>query len=114
MATSSTGRGGKAANDPVTGAPGDLEAEVARLKADIATLREQLNTTGEHSIAAARRVATEGAEQLRIKGEAAMDSLKTNADDIERQVTAAVRDKPITSLAIAAGVGFFLALLTRR
>lgn len=113
MATAS-GRSGKAAGGSAAETPGDLEAEVARLKADIAMLREQLNTTGEHSIAAARRVAAESAEQLRIKGEAAMDSIKTNADDIERQVVAAVREKPITSLAIAAGVGFFIALLTRR
>ena len=112
MAAASTGRSGKTAGE--NGTPPDLEAEVARLKADIAILREQLNATGEHSMSAARRAATEGAEQLRMKGEAAMDSLKSNADDIEQQVTAAVREKPITSLAIAAGVGFFLALLTRR
>ena len=107
-------RAGKAGNDPQNGSQDGLEAEVARLKEDIAALREQLSTTGEHSIAAARRAAAEGAEQLRMKGEAAMDSLKTNADDIERQGTEAVREKPITALAIAAGVGFFLALLTRR
>lgn len=107
-------RAGKAANGPKAGSPEDLEAEVTRLKNDIAILRDQLSATSEHSISAARRAAAEGAEQLRVKGEAAMDSLKTNADDIERQVTEAVREKPITALAIAAGVGFFLALLTRR
>lgn len=114
MATESTGKAGKNDNPSSIGRPEDLEAEVARLKADIARLTEQLSTTGEHSIAAARRAASSGAEQLRVKGEAAMDSLKSGADDVEQQITDAVREKPITALAIAAGVGFFFALLTRR
>lgn len=112
MATASTGRAGKNSNGPTT--PEDLEAEIARLRLDIARLTDQLATTGEHSLATAKRAASEGAEQLRVKGEAAVDALKSNATDVERQVTEAVREKPITALAIAAGVGFFFALVTRR
>jgi ElaB/YqjD/DUF883 family membrane-anchored ribosome-binding protein len=95
-------------------APEDLEAEIARLREDVARLTKQLSATGEHSLSAAKRAAAEGAEQLRVKGEAAMDTLRANADDVEQQLTEAVREKPITALAIAAGVGFFFALLTRR
>ena len=36
------------------------------------------------------------------------------AEDIEAQLIAKVREKPVTSLAIAAGVGFLFALLSRR
>ena len=111
MATASTG---KASKDDARAAPADLEAEVARLREDVARLTEQLSRTGEHTLSAARRAASEGAEQLRVKGEAAVDALKSNAGDLERQVTDAVREKPITSLAIAAGIGFFFALLSRR
>ncbi len=114
MALSPTGKSGKNDNGTKSGTPEDLEAEVARLKKDIARLTEQLSTTGEHSVSAARRAASEGAEQLRVKGEAAMDTLKSGAEDVEQQITDAVREKPITALAIAAGVGFFFALLTRR
>lgn len=112
MATAPTGRTSKAGNGPRT--PEDLEAEIARLRDDVSKLTAQLAATGEHSYSAAKRAAAEGAEQLRAKGEAAVQSLKTNADDLERQLTDTVREKPITSLAIAAGVGFFLALLSRR
>ncbi|TYR34922.1 DUF883 family protein [Mesorhizobium microcysteis] len=94
--------------------PEDLEAEIARLREDVARLADQLSKTGEHSYSAARRAAAEGAEQLRVKGEAAVESIRANANDIEAQVTDAVREKPITSLAIAVGVGYFLALLSRR
>jgi ElaB/YqjD/DUF883 family membrane-anchored ribosome-binding protein len=40
--------------------------------------------------------------------------LRGNAQEIEAQVVAHVREKPVTSLAIAAGVGFLFALLSRR
>ena len=113
MATAPTGKSARGGNGAKT-APEDLEAEIARLREDVARLTEQLGRTGEHSIAAAKRAAAEGAEQLRVKGEAAVEALRTNAGDIEQRVTEAVREKPITSLAVAAGIGFFLALLSRR
>lgn len=118
MATASSGKSGK---DETKAFPADLEAELARLREDVAHLTEQLaktgeqlGRTGEHTLSAAKRAASEGAEQLRARGEEAVDALKSNAGDIERQVTDAVREKPLTSLAIAAGVGFFFALLSRR
>ncbi|RUU28548.1 DUF883 domain-containing protein, partial [Mesorhizobium sp. M6A.T.Ca.TU.002.02.2.1] len=92
----------------------DLEADIRQLKADIEKLTKQLAKTGEHGYGTARRAATEGVEQLRAQGEAAFDTLRSNAKDLEAQVAASVREKPVTSLAIAAGVGFLFALLARR
>jgi ElaB/YqjD/DUF883 family membrane-anchored ribosome-binding protein len=103
---------GKTANDARANA--DLEADFRQLKADIDKLTKQLAKTGEHGYGTARRAATEGVEQLRAQGEAAFDSLRSNAKDIEAQMMASVREKPVTSLAIAAGVGFLFALLARR
>lgn len=92
----------------------ELEADIRRLQADIEALTRQLAEAGEHRIGAAKRAAAEGVEQLRQKGEAAMESLSGNARDIEAQVIASVREKPVTALAVAAGVGFLFALLSRR
>ena len=92
----------------------DLEADVRQLKADIEKLTKQLAVIGERGYGTARKAAAQGAEQLRVQGEAAMDSLKGNARDLEDQMVACVQDKPITSLAIAAGAGFLFALLSRR
>jgi ElaB/YqjD/DUF883 family membrane-anchored ribosome-binding protein len=103
---------GKTANDGRTSS--DLEADIRQLKADIEKLTRQLAKTGEHGYGTARRAASEGVEQLRAQGEAAFDNLRGNARDIEAQITASVREKPVTSLAIAAGVGFLIALLARR
>ena len=92
----------------------DLAADIDQLKADIAELTEQLKLMREHSYGAAKHAASEGFEQLRAQGEAAYESLRANADDIERQLTDTVREKPITSLAVAAGIGFLFALISRR
>jgi len=92
----------------------DLTADIEQLKADIAELTEQLKLMRQHSYGAARHAASEGLEQLRAQGEAAYESLRANADDIERQLTDTVREKPITSLAVAAGIGFLFALISRR
>ena len=103
---------GKTAGDSRTNT--DLEADIKQLKADIEKLTKQLAKTGEHGYGTARRAATEGVEQLRAQGEAAFDNLRGSAKDIEAQMLASVREKPVTSLAIAAGVGFLFALLARR
>lgn len=92
----------------------DIEADIRQLREDIAKLTEQLAKTGQHSYGAARRAANEGVEQLRAQGEAAIEGLKSNARDLEDQLTTTVREKPITALAVALGIGYFLALLSRR
>ncbi|MEZ2333963.1 YqjD family protein [Mesorhizobium sp. RCC_202] len=106
-----TAAGKSATADPNTA---DLEADIQQLKADIEKLTKQLAKTGEHGYGAARRAAAEGVEQLRAQGEAAFENVRGSAEDIEAQIIARVREKPVTSLAIAAGVGFLFALLTRR
>ncbi len=110
MATA-PGRPAKSDDNPTQS---DLEADIRQLREDINKLTEQLAKTGQHSYGAARRAASEGVEQLRAQGEAAMEGLKSNARDIEDQLTTTVREKPITALAVAMGVGYFLALLSRR
>lgn len=92
----------------------DLEADIQQLKQDIAKLAKQLAATGEHSYGAARRAAADGADRLRVEGEAALENIRANAKDIEQQVITSVREKPVTALAIAAGVGFLFALMARR
>ena len=91
-----------------------LQAEIRQLKADIEKLTKQLAATSQQGYGTAKRAASEGVDQLRAQGEAAIDSLRSNAKDLEEQVLANVREKPVTSLAIAAGVGFLFALLSRR
>ena len=108
MATAAAGKTGNGANAP------DLEADIKQLRADLEKLAKQMATTGEHGYGTAKRAAAFGAEQIRAQGEAKLEELRASAKDIEEQILASVREKPVTSLAIAAGVGFLFALLARR
>ena len=92
----------------------ELDADIQQLREDIAKLAAQLSKTGEHGYGTARRAAAEGVDQLWTQGEAVIEGLRTNARDVEAQLMSTVREKPVTSLAIAAGVGFLFALLSRR
>jgi ElaB/YqjD/DUF883 family membrane-anchored ribosome-binding protein len=114
-AAAGIGKGTTRTNDDLgVSSTSQVDADIRQLKADIAKLTEQLATTGEHSYGAARRVAKEGVDQLKAQGEAAIEGLRSNARDIEDQLVATVREKPITSLAVAAGIGFLFALISHR
>jgi ElaB/YqjD/DUF883 family membrane-anchored ribosome-binding protein len=104
----------KAADMNKSEMPDDFEAQIATLREELAKVKAQLASSGARSADAARKAASSGADQLRAHGEAALDEMRANARDMEQQIVARVHEKPITSLAIAAGVGFLFALLARR
>lgn len=81
----------------------DVEAltdEVKRLRADFAKLAELLRTTAEHA-------GEEAAEQARAAGERAWTGAKTTADELVQRI----ESRPVSSTAIAFGVGIFFGLL---
>ena len=93
---------------------GDIEADIALLREDIARLAKDISQISERSVKTAKRAASDGVEQLRARGEAKYEDLRGSAQDLEEEVTRRVREKPLTSLAMAAGVGFLFALIARR
>lgn len=92
----------------------ELRAEITKLRKELGDLARHVSEVGDKSARTARKAASAKAEELRSQGEAAYEDLRETALDYERQLASSVREKPITSLAIAAGVGFFFALLARR
>lgn len=108
MATAATGKAGDAKDYA------ELEAEIKQLKAELEKLAKMAQATGERGYGTAKKAAALGAEQLIAQGEAKFEDLRATARDIEDQVLSHVREKPVTSLAIAAGVGFLFALIARR
>jgi len=81
----------------------ELEAEIAALREEMAKLSAQM-----------KRAATLGVGELRQRGEMALQTVSGRARDLEHQFEDTVRERPVTSLAIAAGIGFLFALLARR
>jgi ElaB/YqjD/DUF883 family membrane-anchored ribosome-binding protein len=77
-----------------------LTEEVKRLRADFAKLADVLRTTAEHA-------GEEAAVQARAAGERAWTGAKSKADDLIQRI----EDRPVTSTAIAFGIGMLFALL---
>ena len=92
----------------------DFERQLAILKEELESVRAQLARSTERSATAARKAAYSGAENLKEHGEAALEELRAGARDVEAQLIATVREKPMTTLAMAACVGFLFALIARR
>lgn len=88
--------------DPQTGTP-DLNADIRLLREDIAKLADDLRKTGNRSVSRAQQAARESAEGLR-----------DSAEEWQKDVAETVRMRPFTALALALGVGWLLAMITRR
>lgn len=85
----------------------DLAAEVKELRAELAALTRRMGSIGGEA-------ANEGVSFLRERGAAMMDRLGESAHNVEDHLADYVREKPLTSLAIAAGVGCLSVMLLRR
>lgn len=107
-----------ATNNKAEATPGDavkdIERDIQALRDDLANLASQLTAAGKEQAEFAKDAAYAKADELRRRGEDAVERARANAEDVEAQIIDHVHEKPITSLAIAAGVGFLTALILRR
>ncbi|QCM02670.1 DUF883 domain-containing protein [Agrobacterium tumefaciens] len=92
----------------------DVAAQLAQLREDLANLAKSVKALGvgaSHELKAqAARVADDA---LTASGEMA-DSVRSEISSLNDNLTDQVQKNPLQSLGIAVGVGFVLALLTRR
>jgi ElaB/YqjD/DUF883 family membrane-anchored ribosome-binding protein len=92
----------------------DIEVQLQQLREDISSLAKTVAAVGNDKASEvkgkARRAANDAADASYQMVEAAKDQAISLEQDLERQI----RANPIQSVAIAAGVGFVLALLSRR
>lgn len=106
--------GKSTASDRAKMANEDLAKQIEILREELAKLSSELSDSKQRTTEAAKKAASDSVEALRARGEMAYEKLRQNADEIESELTKQVREKPVTSLAIAAGIGFLIALLARR
>ncbi|KXF76199.1 hypothetical protein ATN84_14970 [Paramesorhizobium deserti] len=93
--------------DGKSDASSDLQAQIAQLKEDIAGLTAAIGNLGSEKMHKAKRRAAETYESAYHSGEDAVTELRD-------QLSQTARERPLTTIAAAAGVGFLLALLARR
>lgn len=93
---------------------GDIDAQLQQLREDIAALARSVAAVGSDKASQyrgkVRQAKNEAADASLHMVEAARDHALSLERDLERQI----RTNPIQAVAIAAGVGFILALMTRR
>lgn len=89
----------------------DLEAQVARLNRELATLKKAMTKRGSAAYADGRETAADLYDDLRERLDEAMPHIRKGARNVER----AARDNPAVTAAVALGViGLLAALLSRR
>lgn len=92
----------------------DLQAQVAALKEDIANIAATIAKIGKNTARDATRSAASSYETAKVRGEETLDDIRLHARELEDQLAQSVRENPLTTIAVAAGVGFLLALIARR
>jgi ElaB/YqjD/DUF883 family membrane-anchored ribosome-binding protein len=91
-----------------------LEDQIARLQDDMKAITASLARLSEEKVAEARSNAKAQYKGLMKSGQHVVDDLGDQATAFEKQIADTIREKPLTAVAGAIGVGFLIALLSRR
>lgn len=92
----------------------DIEVQLQQLRDDISSLAKTVAAVGNDKANEVKGKARRAANEAADASMQAVDAAREKALDFERDLEKQIRAKPIQSVAIAAGVGFLFALLTRR
>lgn len=92
----------------------DLGASLQRLRGDLDDVRHQLVRAGGETAGAARDTALEQIAALQVQIEAVADEARRRGREAGDAVDRYVRDKPMTSIAVAFGTGWVMARLFGR
>ena len=91
----------------------ELEEQVAQLQEDLKAITSTLRKLSGEKANTAQNIAISEMQHLKSQGEAMLAEAQDQASVYEKQLKDTIREKPLTAVASALGVGFVLALLTR-
>jgi ElaB/YqjD/DUF883 family membrane-anchored ribosome-binding protein len=90
-------------------AQADLQKQIDQLRTDIKSLGQSLQRVGNAGLGEAQG----RARGLVEAGQHMMDEARDEFGAVEKQLKDTIREKPITAVLSAVGIGYLLALLTR-
>lgn len=90
-----------------------LEEQVSKLQDDIKAIAATLARLSNEKVNEVRDVAKSEARHLQRQGQHVVDDVQEQASALEQQLKDTIREKPLTAVASAVGIGFILALLSR-
>jgi ElaB/YqjD/DUF883 family membrane-anchored ribosome-binding protein len=91
-----------------------LELQISQLQADLKGIAATLAKLSSDKVNEAKDVAKGEALNLQRKGQSVLDDVQDQAEEIEQQLKDRIREKPLTAVLSALGIGYILALLSRR
>ena len=91
-----------------------LEDQVARLQDDIKSISASLARLGEAKVGEARSVANAKYGDIVQSGQGVVDDISGQLIAYEDQLIDAIRERPLAAVAGAMGIGYLIAVLSRR
>lgn len=92
----------------------ELKADFAKLREDLGMLRRDAANVGVAGAAEAKARLKDGASAASDKAAELTDYVSTEFFEIQRQAKSAVRKNPLSAVAAALAVGYFLSSISRR
>lgn len=86
----------------------ELDAEIAALRDDIAAITATLGDMARDTGREVKSEARKATKKAVAKGEEAIETVHDNFESVEGEIKTLIRDKPIASVLVAAGVGYVL------
>jgi ElaB/YqjD/DUF883 family membrane-anchored ribosome-binding protein len=91
-----------------------LEDQIAHLQDEIKLIGNSISKLADQKVAEARKGARTQYKSLVKNGHNVVDEISDQVSAYEGQLIETIRERPLTAIAGAIGVGFLIALLSRR
>ncbi|KRA50490.1 DUF883 family protein [Devosia sp. Root635] len=90
-----------------------LEDQIGQLQDDLKAIAATLSRLSNDKVNEVKAVAKSEASHLQRQAEHVVEDVQDQASALEKQLKDTIREKPLTAVASAVGIGFILALLSR-
>jgi len=90
-----------------------LEEQISQLQDDIKSIAATLARLSNEKVSEVKDMAKNEARNLQRQGQHVVEDLQDKTEDLEKQLKDTIRERPLTAVASAVGIGFILALLSR-
>lgn len=103
----------RAARADSTSREEQLEDQVSQLQADLKAIAATLSKLSSEKVTEATDTAKSELRHIQRQGQHVIDDVQDQASIMEKQLKDTIREKPLTAVATAIGIGYVLALLSR-
>ncbi|WP_182085432.1 DUF883 family protein [Aureimonas sp. ME7] len=111
MSNTGSGEFSEASQDDAAATRADLEAQIAKLREDVAGVTDSLKSIAGSRAESARQQAFALRDDVRDRGERYLRQAQETVGEFEEEISERVRAEPIKSILIAAAVGYVYARL---